>query len=237
MSSKHNDEYLSTPVSTPVSTPTLTSSSLRHQIGNPSPLAMGGFATTLLTLSLAMMGFRGVETQTVFIANLCFAAGIGMLISAQWEMVRGNTFGYTSLSAFALFYGGYGVILAPSLGVMESYGGATAEYHNALGFFVLIWAVLDIFFMIASLPINLVSFLIFTTIELCFSLDAASNFALADGKVETAKALMKAAGAFGFISGLLGYYSCAASMCQDALPFSLPVGDTSHIFRRHRKNL
>lgn len=68
-----------------------------------SPLAMGGFATTLLTLSLAMMGFRGVETQTVFIANLCFAAGIGMLISAQWEMVRGNTFGYTSLSAFGSF--------------------------------------------------------------------------------------------------------------------------------------
>lgn len=68
---------------------------------------MGGFATTLLTLSLAMMGFRGVETQTVFIANLCFAAGLGMLISAQWEMVRGNTFGYSSLSAFGtLTFGG-----------------------------------------------------------------------------------------------------------------------------------
>jgi uncharacterized protein len=61
---------------------------------------MGGFATTLLTLSLSMMGFRGVETQTVFIANLCFAAGLGMLISAQWEMLRGNTFGYSALSAF-----------------------------------------------------------------------------------------------------------------------------------------
>lgn len=36
-----------------------------------------------------------------------------------------------------LFYGGYGVILCPSLGVMESYGGATPEYHNAIGFFVL----------------------------------------------------------------------------------------------------
>jgi hypothetical protein len=61
--------------------------------------------------------------------------------------------------------------LAPSLGVLESYGGATAEYHNALGFFVLseisfvclfevmmadasylVWAVLDIFFMLGALP-------------------------------------------------------------------------------------
>ncbi|KAM5355041.1 hypothetical protein ACJ41O_001687 [Fusarium nematophilum] len=224
MSSKRVEECPPTPVSS--------SSTLGHRIGNPSPLAMGGFATTLLTLSLAMMGFRGVETQTVFIANLCFAAGLGMLISAQWEMVRGNTFGYSSLSAFAFFYGGYGVILCPSLGVLESYGGPTAEYHNAIGFFVLIWAVLDIFFMIGSLPINLVSFGIFTTIFLCFTFDAASNFALADGKKEIAKSLMTTAGAFGFISGLLGYYSCAASMCQDALPFNLPVGDTSRFFKK-----
>ena len=61
---------------------------------------MGGFATTLLTLSLAMMGFRGVTVQTVFIGNLCFVACVGLLISAQWEMVKGNTFAYTVLSAF-----------------------------------------------------------------------------------------------------------------------------------------
>jgi len=27
-------------------------------------------------------------------------AGIGMVISAQWELVLGNSFGYTALSAF-----------------------------------------------------------------------------------------------------------------------------------------
>lgn len=47
-----------------------------------------------------MMGFRGVENQTVFIPNLCFLAGLGLLISAQWEMVKGNTFEYTVLAAF-----------------------------------------------------------------------------------------------------------------------------------------
>ncbi|KAJ3541233.1 hypothetical protein NM208_g4697 [Fusarium decemcellulare] len=214
-------------------TPVSTSSSPGQHLGNPSPLAMGTFATTLLTLSLAMMGFRGVETQTVFVANLCFAAGLGMLISAQWEMARGNTFGYSCLSAYAFFYGGYGVILCPSLGVIESYGGPTAEYHNAMGFYVLIWAVLTLFFMLGSAPINLVSFGIFTTIFLCFTLDAASNFAEADGKASMAKGLMQAAGAFGFISGLLGFYSCAAGMCADALPFALPVGDTSRFFKKH----
>lgn len=47
-----------------------------------------------------MMGARGVENEGMFIANLLLLAGLGLIISAQWEMVRGNTFPYTVLSAF-----------------------------------------------------------------------------------------------------------------------------------------
>ncbi|UKZ93217.1 uncharacterized protein TrAFT101_008138 [Trichoderma asperellum] len=59
---------------------------LGPRLANPSPLAMGGFATSLLTVSLSMMGFRGVSNQTVFLGDLCFVACIALLISAQWEM-------------------------------------------------------------------------------------------------------------------------------------------------------
>ena len=65
-----------------------------------SPLGFGCFATTLMTLSLSLMGFRGVSNQPVFIGNLCFLAGLGLLISAQWEMVKENAFSYTVLAAF-----------------------------------------------------------------------------------------------------------------------------------------
>jgi succinate-acetate transporter protein len=61
-----------------------------------------------------------------------------MVISANWELVLGNTYSYTVLSAFGLFYLGFGVILTPLFGVAEAYGGTdTPEYNNALGFFVL----------------------------------------------------------------------------------------------------
>lgn len=33
-------------------------------------------------------------------SNIITVAGIGMIISAQWELVLGNSFGYTCLSAF-----------------------------------------------------------------------------------------------------------------------------------------
>lgn len=65
---------------------------------------MGGFATTLLSVSLAMMNFRGVSVQTMFIGDLCFVACVGLLISAQWAMVQGDTFTYTVLTAFGNKY-------------------------------------------------------------------------------------------------------------------------------------
>ncbi|KAJ5302412.1 hypothetical protein N7508_007275 [Penicillium antarcticum] len=207
-------------------------------LANPAPLAMGGFATTFLSLSLAMMKFRGVFTQTIFMGDLCFVAGIGLLISAQWEMVRGNTFSYTYGLAYleshhqALFYGGYGVILIPSLGIAEAYGGYTSEYHNALGFFVLIWAVFNLFFLLASCALNIVYIILFLGLELCLILDAASSFALGDGLVEISANLITAAGAFGFIASLAGYYSVLQSLCEDSLPFSIPMGDTSRAWKR-----
>ena len=60
-----------------------------------------------------------------------------MVISAQWELVLGNTYAYTVLSAFGFFYGGFGAIITPLFGVTWSYGANTVEYNNAVGFFLI----------------------------------------------------------------------------------------------------
>lgn len=109
----------------------------KSQLGNPTALAIGAFATTLTTLSLALMGWRNITVDNVFIGNFFFVAGIGMVVSAQWELVLGNSYGYTVLSAFGFFYGGFGAIITPSFGVKASYGDDIASYNNALGFWVL----------------------------------------------------------------------------------------------------
>jgi succinate-acetate transporter protein len=111
---------------------------IKAQLGSPTALAIGAFATTLTTLSFALMGWRDLSVTTAFIGNFFGVAGIGMVISAQWEIVLGNTYAYTVLSAFGLFYLGFGIIVTPFFGVAEAYGGAdTVGYNNALGFFVL----------------------------------------------------------------------------------------------------
>jgi hypothetical protein len=111
---------------------------IKAQLGSPTALAIGAFATTLTTLSFALMGWRGMSVTNAFIGNFFGVAGIGMVISAQWEIVLGNTYAYTVLSAFGLFYLGFGIIVTPFFGVAQAYGGTdTPEYYNALGFFVL----------------------------------------------------------------------------------------------------
>lgn len=44
-----------------------------------------------------------------------------------------------------------------------------------------------------------------------------------------------AAGAFAFASGMLGYYTLGNLMCQEALKFSFPMGDTSRFFKGSSK--
>jgi succinate-acetate transporter protein len=99
-----------------------------------------------------------------------------------------------------------------------------------------VWSVWNLFFLLGSLPLNIVFILIFLTVQGAFTIVAAGYFVAADGNAALASALFKAGGAFAFASGLLGYYTVANLMCQEALNFSFPMGDTSRFFRKKQKN-
>ncbi|KAL4744764.1 hypothetical protein BDW72DRAFT_74677 [Aspergillus terricola var. indicus] len=205
-----------------------------RRLANPNPLGFGAFATTLMTLSLSNMGFRGVSNQTLFIADLCLLAGFGLLISAQWEMVRGSTFSYTVLAAFGLYYAGYGVLLMPSMGIANSYGGQSTEYYNAFGFYLLVWSILNFFFFVASLTTNIPNIIIYSALELSYIFNCAAHFTIADGNAARGAAFTKVSGAFGFVSALAGFYMLCHDLCQESLPFRLPLCETSSLFPRRR---
>ncbi|KAJ5668448.1 uncharacterized protein N7477_007018 [Penicillium maclennaniae] len=187
----------------------------KGHLANPSPLGFGGFATTLMTLSLSMMGFRRVANQTVFIANLCFLAGFGLFISAQWEMVKGNTFGIILWRVWC--------IVDASLGVIEAYGGETAEYHNAFAFYQLVWCFLNFFFLLAALPTHLPNIVVYAALELCYISNCTAHFLQADDRSVLAADITKVAGVFGFTSALAGFYLLAHGLCQDTLPFEITL--------------
>ncbi|EFQ34233.1 uncharacterized protein GLRG_09377 [Colletotrichum graminicola M1.001] len=168
-------------------------------------LPVGAFSTTLTTLSLSLMEWRGVTTTNVYIANYFFLAAFGLLISAQWELTAGNGFGYSMFSAFGLFYAGYGAILTPSFGVAAAYGDDIQQLNNALGLFMTIWCVFILAYLVASLPTNIVYILVFVLAEIAFVAVAASYFAAADGNHTASVRLKKTGGIFAFLAGLVGW--------------------------------
>ncbi|OQE22493.1 hypothetical protein PENSTE_c010G06298 [Penicillium steckii] len=203
-------------------------------LGAGSALALGAFGTTLTTLSLSLMEWRGVTTDNVFVGNFFFIAAFGLVVTAQWELSIGNGFAYTVFSAFGLFYAGYGALLTPAFGVVESYGGQTAEYNNAVGFFMILWTVFVFTFLVASLPSNIAYILVFLFVDLGFLTVAASYFAAADGHQASSIALKKSGGVFCFLAGLVGWYIVFHLLLQDSL-LDIPLGDTSRFFGK-RKN-
>ncbi|KAK1453533.1 hypothetical protein CMEL01_05192 [Colletotrichum melonis] len=204
-----------------------------------SPFGYGAFATTLMTLSLANMGIRNIENQAVFIANLCFLAGLGLLVSAQWEMVRGNTFAYTTLIAFGLklpafYYGGYGFLLIPSIGIVDSYGGKTEQYYTAFGLYLAVWSLFNLFFFIAAFATNVANVIVYGGLELSYTMNCSANFLFASGNAAAGGTLAKIAGGFGFVAALAGFYVMAAEFCGEVLPFHVPLGDLSQLFPREK---
>ncbi|OOQ85799.1 acetate transporter [Penicillium brasilianum] len=203
-------------------------------LGAGSALALGAFGTTLTTLSLSLMEWRGVTTNNVFVANFFFIAAFGLVITAQWELSIGNGFAYTVFSAFGLFYAGYGALLTPSFGIAAAYGDDTAQYNNAVGFFMILWTVFVFTFLVASLPSNIAYILVFFLVDLGFLTVAASYFAKADGHAASAVALQKSGGVFCFLAGLIGWYIVFHLLLQDSL-LDLPLGDTSRYFGKKKK--
>ncbi|CAG7924986.1 unnamed protein product [Penicillium olsonii] len=208
---------------------------LPKSLGAGSALALGAFGTTLTTLSLSLMEWRGVTTANVFVGNFFFIAAFGLVVTAQWELSVGNGFAYTVFSAFGLFYAGYGAILTPAFGVAQTYGGAsTPEYNNAVGFFMILWTVFVFTFLIASIPSNVAYILVFLFVDLGFLTVAASYFALADGNAASAVALKKSGGVFCFLAGLIGWYIVFHLLLKESL-VDLPLGDTSRIFGKKKR--
>ncbi|KAJ5778544.1 hypothetical protein N7520_001790 [Penicillium odoratum] len=215
--------------------PIALNSGLPKSLGAGSALALGAFGTTLTTLSLSLMEWRGVTTNNVFVANFFFIATFGLLITAQWELSIGNGFAYTVFSAFGLFYAGYGALLTPAFGVAEAYGGSsTAQYNNAVGFFMILWTVFVFTFLIASLASNIAYVFVFLFVDLGFLFVAVSYFAKADGHASASVALQKTGGVFCFLAGLIGWYIVFHLLLQDSI-LDLPLGDTSRYFGKKGK--
>ena len=99
-----------------------------------------------------------------------------------------------------------------------------------VGFFLLFMGLLSLIYLICALRTNLVFVAIFLGLLLTFVVLTASYWHLALGHSEMAAKLQVAAGAFGFMAVMAGWWIFFAQMLASVdFPFEIPVGDISRL--------
>jgi len=216
-----------------------TSHGFYGHIGNPGVLGLAAHAVTLMLLATQFMGWRGVNQPQVYVGNLWFFAGLYMFTTAQWCLVKGETFAYCVFGVFSGFYLSYAAILTPAFGVAAAFAGdpgtatSGAAELQSLGIFLFVWNGAFFIIFLASLRTNVALVVVFFGVIMGVWLLAGMYLQLASlasvpasGSASMALALSRGGGAFLFVSACSGFYLVLVQLCESVeMPFYLPVGE------------
>jgi succinate-acetate transporter protein len=186
-------------------------------------------------------------SNNIYSAVYMFMGGLLMIIGGVLEWVLGNSFPACVFCSFGGFWFSYGGTLIPAFATYASYapadaqssaeGLATQGFNASLGFWLLFMGVLSFIFFLCALRTNVVFVMIFFSLTFCFLLITAGFWALAEdftGNALLAQKLLKAGGAFGFVTCMSGWYILVAVLFAIVdFPIQIPVGDLSTVIKGH----
>ncbi|KAF8699866.1 GPR1/FUN34/yaaH family, partial [Rhizoctonia solani] len=195
-----------------------------RKLGNPTPLGLFSFATTILVLSLYNAGARNINVPNVVVAMAMGVGGLCQLLAGMWEYATGNTFGATGAPATFSLYGGFwfsfGLIYWPGSGILAAYEDEKAsQLSSALGIYLVAWTVVTLIMLGTTFKSSVALVSTFFFLLVTFTL-------LTIGQFTESVGVTKAGGILGCITAFLALYTGAAGLYSpDACYFVLPVGD------------
>ncbi|KAJ5842232.1 hypothetical protein N7534_012062 [Penicillium rubens] len=221
---------------------TVRQSSLAKKVGNPTPLALGGFVITTTPLACCLMAWRGASGNGVaFIGPIIFLGGLLLLITSILEFIIGNTFPCVVFGTIGGFWFAFAATMIPAFNAAAPYsstsdtaaGLASEGFMNTHAFLFITMAVLMLIFMICATRINVVYTLIFLSLLLVFLLLSAAYWQLGQGNAAIGDRCVKGAGASLFVASLLGFYLLIVQLFESiGFPCFLPVGDLAALWTR-----
>jgi uncharacterized protein len=177
---------------------------------NPAPLGLAAFALTTFVLSAANAGwFTGAASAVTVVVGLAlFYGGLGQLLAGMWEFRAGNTFGATAFSSYGAFWLAFGWALQNNQIPANS---------NALGFFLLGWAIFTFLWFLGTLRTNISLISVFLFLTLTFLALALNGFGVGS-------AWGTIGGYLGIITAILAWYAAAAGLLSSVKSaFQLPI--------------
>ncbi|KAK1922478.1 GPR1/FUN34/yaaH family-domain-containing protein [Papiliotrema laurentii] len=191
-----------------------------RKFANPAPLGLLGFAATTFVLSFYNAHARSISTPNVVLGMALGYGGLVQLIAGVEEWACGNTFGATAFSSYGGFWFSFAALYIPQFEIAKAYA-SEREFANAVGIYLISWALITLIFLIASLRSSVALVSLFFMLHLTFWL-------LAAGELAPSPNCGKAGGITGVITAFIAMYTALAGMLtKDTSHFIVPVGDLS----------
>jgi len=183
-------------------------------VADPAPLGLAGFALTTLLLSAHNAGWA---PDFIWVGTAIFYGGLAQFLAGMWSFRRGNVFTATAFST----YGAFWFSLATYFLLVVFGKAPAADVNNALGWFLLAFAIFNTYMLFWSLRTNTAVFGVFLTLEL-------TEILLFIGFFNGSKAgegLVLVGGLVGVLTAAVAFYTSAADVISGMAGRAvLPVG-------------
>ncbi|RKF58394.1 Protein alcS [Erysiphe neolycopersici] len=228
----------------------------RKGLGTPGPVALVGFLICLSPLACDLMGWRGSGGNgAAGMGSYYFFGGLLMILGGLLEFIVGRTFQFVVFCSFGGFWLTLASTLQPFYNVGAAYasvpnptspiqGFATVGFNASYGFFQVYMAVLCFVFFICSFRTNLVNVCLFFFLTIAFCLLASVNWVFAEifagdkTQIHKVHRIQVAAGAFLFMTSLVGWYSFFAIMLKIMdFPFQIPTGELTGLIQSRTERM
>lgn len=173
--------------------------------GNPVSVGLSGFSMSMFVLSLVNAGAMGITVSNIVVGLACFYGGAVQFFCGIWELLLGNTFGGTVLTLFGAFWLSFAAINIKAFNIASDYGDDTAQLANAIGLYLVGWAIFTFILLLATMKSTVAFFGMFLFLLLTFLL-------LAGGEFTGKTSVTKAGGVIGVITAFLGWYNAWAGV-------------------------
>lgn len=172
---------------------------------NPAPLGLAAFSLTTFVLSMANAKAMGITIPNVVVGAACFYGGAAQFLAGVWELAIGNTFGGTALTSYGSFWLSYAAIFVEAFGIQKAYAENMDQFENAVGFYLIGWAMVTFMFVLTTMKSTLGFFLLFFLLCLTFIL-------LGGGALSGVVNVTRAGGVVGVITAFVGWYNAFAGV-------------------------
>jgi uncharacterized protein len=183
-------------------------------IADPAPLGLAGFALTTLLLSAHNTGWA---PDLIWLGPALFYGGLAQFMAGMWSFRRGNVFTATAFSTYGAFWLSLGTYV-----LLVLFGKApAADVPNAVGWFLLAFAIFNTYMLFWSMRTNFAVFGVFLTLEITEILLFIGNF---NGS-KAGEGLILVGGLVGVLTAAVAFYTSAADVVAGmAGRYVLPVG-------------